>query len=56
MQETSTHMLTWKTHNGGKNHDRAQTAEYTMREEYNNEDTQRQQPLVLFFATHGGYS
>ena len=27
-----------------------------MGEEYNNEDTQRQRPLVLFFATRGGYN
>ena len=27
-----------------------------MGEEYNSEDTQRQRPLVLFFATRGGYS
>ena len=27
----------------------------TIREEYNNEDTQRQRPLILFFATRGGY-
>ena len=27
----------------------------TIREEYNNEDTQRQRPLILFFATLGGY-
>ena len=27
-----------------------------MGEEYNNKDTQRQRPLVLFFATRGGYS
>ena len=39
-----------------KNHGGPQTAEYTMGEEYNNQDTQRQRPLVLFFATRGGYS
>ena len=31
----------------GKNHGNPQTAEYTMGEEYNNEDTQRQRPLAL---------
>ena len=31
-------MLTWKP-KGGKNHDSPQIAEYTMGEEYNNEDT-----------------
>ena len=41
-----TQMLTWKP-KCGKNHGSPQTAEYTMGEEYNNEDTQRQRPLVL---------
>ena len=50
-----TQMLTWKP-KCGKNHGSPQTAEYTMGEEYNNEDIQRQRPLVLFFATRGGYS
>ena len=50
-----TQMLTWKP-KCGKNHGSSQTAEYTMGEEYNYEDTQRQQPLVLFFATRSGYS
>ena len=39
-----------------ENHGSPQTAEYTMGEEYNGEDTQSQRPLVLFFATRGGYS
>ena len=50
-----TQILTWKP-KCGKNHGNPQTAEYTMGEEYNHEDTQRQRPLVLFFATRGGYS
>ena len=49
-------MLMWKTHNGGKNHGSPQTAKYTMRKEYNVEETQRQRPLVLFLATRGGYN
>ena len=40
-----TQMLTWKP-KCGKNHGSPQTAEYTMGEEYNNEDTQRQRPLA----------
>ena len=40
----------------GKNHGSPQTAEYTKGEEYNSEDTQRQRPLVLFFATRGSYN
>ena len=36
--ETMTQRLTWKTHNGGKNHDNPQAAEYTIREEYNVEE------------------
>ena len=51
-----TPILMWKPHNDGKNHGSPQTAKYTMGEKYNNEDTQRQRPLVLFFATRGGYS
>ena len=54
-QKTSTQMLTWKP-KCGKNHGSPQTAKYTMGEEYNNENTQRQRPFVLFFATRGGYS
>ena len=50
-----TQMLMWKP-KCGKNHGSPQTAEYTMGEEYNYEDTQRQRPLVLFFATRDGYS
>ena len=46
-------MLTWKP-KCGKNHGSPQTVEYTMGEEYNNENTQRQRPLVLFLATRGG--
>ena len=49
-------ILTWKTHNGGKNHGNPQAAEYTIGEEYNVEETQRQRPLVLFFATRDGYN
>ena len=52
--ETMTQRLTWKTHNGGKNHDSPQAAEYTIGEEYNVVKTQRQRPLVHFFTTHGG--
>ena len=36
--ETTTQRLTWKTHNGGKNHDNPQAVEYTIREEYNVEE------------------
>ena len=43
-------MLTWKTRNSGKNHSSPQTANCTMRKEYNVEETQRQRPLVLFLC------
>ena len=39
-----------------ENHGSPQTAEYTMGAEYNDENTQRQRYLVLFFATRDGYS
>ena len=43
--------LTWKTHNGGKNHGSPQTAENdTIGEEYKIKETQRQRPLVLFLC------
>ena len=47
--------VTWKTHNGGKNHDSPQAVNNTtIGEEYTVEETQRQPPLVLFLATRGG--
>ena len=50
-----TQHVTWKTHNGGKNHDSPQAVNnITIREEYTVEETQRQRPLVLFLATRGG--
>ena len=50
-----TQNVTWKTHNGGKNHDSPQAVNnITIREEYTVEETQRQRPLVLFLATRGG--
>ena len=53
--KVETQDITWKTHNDGKNHGSPRAAEYTIREEYNDEEnTQRQQPLVLFFTTRGG--
>ena len=50
-------ILTWKTHNGGKNHGSPQTAEYTMRETITTMEAQGQRPLAPpLFATHGGYN
>ena len=47
--------VTWKTHNGGKNHDNPQAVNnITIREEYTFEETQKQRPLVLFLATRSG--
>ena len=47
--------VTWKTHNGGKNHDSPQAVNNTtIREEYTVEETQRQRPLVLSLATRDG--
>ena len=52
-----TPILTWKTHNGGKNHGSPQTAEYTMRETITTMEAQGQRPLALpLFATLGGYN
>ena len=33
--KVETEDITWKAHNGGKNHDSPRAAEYTIREEYN---------------------
>ena len=53
--KVETQDITWKTHNGGKNHDSPRATEYTIREGYNVvENTQRQRPLVLFLSTRGG--
>ena len=53
--KVETQDITWKTHNDGKNHDNPRAAEYTIREEYNDEEnTQRQRPFVFFFTTRGG--
>ena len=53
--KVETQDITWKTHNDGENHDSPRAAEYTIREEYNDEEnTQRQRPLVFFFTTRGG--
>mgnify|MGYP006973849238 CR=1 FL=1 len=47
--------VTWKTHNGGKNHGSPQAVNNTtIREEYTVEEAQRQRPLVPFLATRGG--
>ena len=50
--------VTWKTHNGGKNHESPQAVKQSLYErKYNFEETQRQRPLVLFLATSGdGYT
>ena len=53
--DVETQDVTWKTHNGGKNHDSPQVVNNTtIREEYTVEETQRQRPLVLFLTTRGG--
>ena len=47
--------ITWKTHNGGKNHDSPQAVNnHYMRGNTMTQKTQRQQPLGSFFATRGG--
>ena len=47
--------IMWKTHNGGKNHDSPQAVNnHYMRGNTMAHKTQRQQPLVFFFATCGG--
>ena len=41
-----TPILTWKTHNGGKNHDSPQTAKCTMMRRLQTMGAQGRQPLV----------
>ena len=45
-------MLTWKTHNDGKNHDSPLTAEYTMGEKITTVEAQGQRPLALLSSPH----
>ena len=55
--EEMTQVLTWKTHNDGKNHGSPQAAEYTMRETITTMEAQGQRPLAPpLFATRGGYN
>ena len=50
-------MLTWKTHNDGKNHGNPQAAKYTMREKITAMEAQGQRPLAPpLFATRDGYN
>ena len=50
-------MLTWKTHNDGKNHGNPQVAKYTMREKITAMEAQGKRPLAPpLFATRGGYN
>ena len=49
-------MLTWKTHNDGKNHGNPQAAEYTKREDYNNGSTRAMTYCTSLVATRGGYN
>ena len=52
-----TQILTWKTHNDGKNNGSPQAAEYTMRETITAMEAQGQRPLAPpLFATRGGYN
>ena len=45
-------MLTWKTHNDGKNHGSPQAAEYTMGEKITTVEAQGQRPLALLSSPH----
>ena len=47
-----TQVLTWKTHNDGKNHGSPQAAEYTMGEKITTVKAQGQRPLALLSSPH----
>ena len=38
MSNVETQDITWRTNNGGKNHDNPQVAKYTIRKEYNDKE------------------
>ena len=55
VSNVKTQDITWKTHKGGKNHDSPQAVKYTIgKRNTMTQKTQRQQPLVFFFASRGG--
>ena len=47
-----TQVLTWKTHNDGKNHGSPQAVEYTVGEKITTVETQGQRPLALLSSPH----
>ena len=51
---TETQGITWKTHNGGKNHDSHQAAKNTVRKEYNSGSARATTSSTSLFATRGG--
>ena len=52
--KVETQDITWKTHNGGKNHDSPRAAEYTIRKEYNSGSARATTSSTSLFATRGG--
>ena len=52
--KVETQDITWKTHNGGKNHDSPRALEYTIRKEYYNGSARATTSSTSHFATRGG--
>ena len=53
--KVETQDITWKTHNGGKNHGSPRAAEYTIGEEYNSGSARATTSSTSPFATRGSY-